>query len=752
MIRFFKFLLVLFPFFSFSQVITGVDTIRVCYEGEVVPANSIPGNLSSIDFSINNFDTVFSVVDDIHSPVIDLGFDFDFYGVSYDQVIISTNGYLSFDIAQAGTNSQWAINSDIPNGANTDAQNSIMCPYTDSEPGPNSNMIYGTAGVAPNRVFVVIWNDFEMYGFQCNQYCYSSSVMIFEGNNKIINSIYNYDHCLGWNSGAGVQGLYKDNTTALIVNDPITGNPRNFSNPWNASTESWIYTPQGNTYNVSQSPGFINLDRPYWYDANNNLLGHGYSINYVAPPISTIPTTVQLRTEQCGDSIFVDIPVILDCPEVLVSSGGESCVGANDGKVIVNIPDFCGVQAVMWDFELINSSGQVIQTASDSVFPLYFQNVPHGVYKVKYSSTAVDCIGEEQIIVDILYQPSNGHAVVDSVSCFGGTDGSIKYVAIGGQNKDWTITLRDNSTNSVIDNIQSPSGTYQTEFYFGNLAPGTYKVEANSPTTCFTSNVFKVEEPTLLEFASQELDHNDCNAPNSSIHFDATGGTKPYQYFLNGDKQFNLIKDGLETGIYQIKIVDHRGCTIEKEIEIYDMFSPKVDFSVDKESFEYNLKDATVHFKNKTEVNAHTEIESFWWEFGDGNSSAEENPIHTYGHIGDYPVHFYVTDKNGCSSMFRDTVRIVSPNFIFPNVFTPNYDGENEFFKPANNKIAPEDYSLIIYNRWGELIFETTDINEGWSGHNKKGEIEGGTYVYYCKYKDIYGYSHNTSGTVQLVR
>lgn len=69
-----------------------------------------------------------------------------------------------------------------------------------------------------------------------------------------------------------------------------------------------------------------------------------------------------------------------------------------------------------------------------------------------------------------------------------------------------------------------------------------------------------------------------------------------------------------------------------------------------------------------------------------------------------------------------------------PNVFSPNSDGANDFFLPASNCVI-EDYTFSIYNRWGQLLFQTTNPSEGWNGQTKSEPVAHDTYIYTIEYR-----------------
>lgn len=737
-------LFLVLPFLAQAQFDFNMDVIEVCDSGQVIEVSTFPSGLNFVDFSINNFDTVPVITDDIHTGLIDIDFSFDFYGQPYTEVVISTNGYLSFNDANAGTGSQWSINSTIPNAANGDAQNSIMAPYTDSEPGPGSELIYGTAGDAPNRVFIAIWSNFEMYGSSCNQYCYSTSVVLFEGSNRIFNSISNYNTCSGWNTGSAVQGLFKDATTALIVDDPVTGNPRNFGNNWDASFETVEYVPNGAGYTYSFLPGFTNFVQPTWFDSLHNFISQSYAIQYVAPDLNLIPTFISVESVQCGDTVSVDIPVELACPEFSIIGLPESCEGEQDGSIIVDITENCG-DPIVWDVQLINSLGQVVSTFSNSQFPQTFSNLSTDLYTVSYSSSFMPCQEDVEVLVPVAYAKPQSHALLKDALCAGEKSGVIHFSPHGGLNENWVVDVYDQVTNNLEGTFTQSS----TPIPLNGLGKGDYYVVVNSPTTCPDTLEYSLGEPEPFVFTKEEFDHNNCGTFSGFIDFDVAGGKPPYSYTINGNTAIDLKDDVVPADHYTIVAIDDNGCTITRDIDIYDKALPIVEFDMPAE---VNLADADVAFTDLSQANQYSTIVSWLWEFGDTEVSYDQNPTHTYTQIGEYQVYLFATDAEGCQSFKVKTINIVSPEFYLPTIFTPNGDGQNEIFRPVIGRVSDEDYKMTIADRWGRIVYTSENIHEGWNGRDGKGNILDGSYVWIVDYKDAYSHKHHINGIVQLVR
>lgn len=122
---------------------------------------------------------------------------------------------------------------------------------------------------------------------------------------------------------------------------------------------------------------------------------------------------------------------------------------------------------------------------------------------------------------------------------------------------------------------------------------------------------------------------------------------------------------------------------------------------------------------------------STWdWYFGDGNTSSSQNTGNTYLSTGLYNVSLVVTNAAGCSDSV--TVQITVGGIVVPNVFSPNGDMINDGFGIQTSGLT--EYKLSIYDRWGLLMFESTDVNQFWDGKNLDNKLcPDGTYYYILK-------------------
>ncbi|MCS7074679.1 MAG: PKD domain-containing protein, partial [Bacteroidia bacterium] len=136
------------------------------------------------------------------------------------------------------------------------------------------------------------------------------------------------------------------------------------------------------------------------------------------------------------------------------------------------------------------------------------------------------------------------------------------------------------------------------------------------------------------------------------------------------------------------------------------------------------LPDARVEFTNLT-VGA----VRYFWNFGDGFTSSEENPVHVYESPGSYKVVLLVENGHGCAdTAAKWYYTVVEPALDIPNVFTPNGDGVNDVFKA--NYTGTGTVEMLIFDRWGIQLFETKDKIKGWDGTHAGKPAPDGIYYY----------------------
>jgi gliding motility-associated-like protein len=144
---------------------------------------------------------------------------------------------------------------------------------------------------------------------------------------------------------------------------------------------------------------------------------------------------------------------------------------------------------------------------------------------------------------------------------------------------------------------------------------------------------------------------------------------------------------------------------------------------------------------------------AYIWDFGDGNTSAQRSPTHTYTESGDFEVHLVAAARNDCRDTARKRVIVRLDRVLFPNAFTPNGDGTNDYFIPHTNFTLAEGV-MDIYNQWGTKIYTAPLPGPGWNGTDAESGtgVPEGVYVFTFEGTSLVGQKFEAVGTITLIR
>ncbi|MEL6674397.1 MAG: PKD domain-containing protein [Bacteroidota bacterium] len=230
------------------------------------------------------------------------------------------------------------------------------------------------------------------------------------------------------------------------------------------------------------------------------------------------------------------------------------------------------------------------------------------------------------------------------------------------------------------------------------------------------------------------------NSPNALSYQWDFGDGSPVSNEENPTHVYNSV------GSYAVTLttVGEGGCISSvQKVTIEVSAASAADFtSVPPAGTELLLPDTRVDF---TDLSA--EPVGWYWDFGDGQVSSEQNPDHTYQAPGSYQVSLTVTDVNGCvSTLVLGPYIVLAPDLFVPNVFSPNADGINDVFRVEYRGV--ESYDIQIFDRWGREVFLSNVPDEPWDGIDPQGNrVNEGVFYYALKI----GNQHY-QGSITLVR
>jgi gliding motility-associated-like protein len=312
----------------------------------------------------------------------------------------------------------------------------------------------------------------------------------------------------------------------------------------------------------------------------------------------------------------------------------------------------------------------------------------------------------------------------------------------GNMNYTWAFSgpASTSSSNQAVEHVSYSSvGTYPvmlTGDYIGCPAqPYVDSVEVYAmPVPDFTALNIAGCRPLTVSFSN--LTAGSGNTYGWKFGDGGTDNIADPVYTYNSAGAFNVV----------LTARNAKGCTMDTTYNNFVNVYPDAIANFLPSPPVANILAPLVHFQDYS-ANAYTYV----WDFGDSTPrSSEPSPEHIYSAIGTYEVTLMIASANGCVDTVRGLVK-VEDNFTLyiPGAFTPNGDGVNDLFRAWG--VAIDSYSMRIYNRWGDLIFNTNDINTPWDGRKKGGEVQNDTYVYHIEVVDLHGEKHTYVGDVSVI-
>lgn len=255
-----------------------------------------------------------------------------------------------------------------------------------------------------------------------------------------------------------------------------------------------------------------------------------------------------------------------------------------------------------------------------------------------------------------------------------------------------------------------------------------------SNVNCVTVNQVTSNSLTIIVHPDPVvvLDKNSSLCDGSSRTLDA-GAFSSYHWSTGSTNRTITISN---IGLYSVTVTDNNGCTGTDFSIITTLLPSPKDFLP---------KDTSICSYGNLSLRPHSTFQSYLWNTGSNNSSI------TITKSGQYWLH--VKNNHGCTG--SDTI-VVHPKeclkgFFMPNAFTPNNDGKNDMIKPVLLGNVKQ-YRFSIYNRWGQLVFQATDLSKGWDGTYKGLNQDGDVFVWMCTYQFENEPTLNKKGTLLLIR
>ena len=401
-----------------------------------------------------------------------------------------------------------------------------------------------------------------------------------------------------------------------------------------------------------------------------------------------------------------------------------SCFGLINGSIDVTPVGGTAPYTYFW------STTQVSQDIS---------NLAPGQYIVSITD-ANNCVSSTAITVTQPLAPLSVSISQAPITCYGYNDGQLTANGAGGTipySYVWQPGAAAGSINSL-------------------LGPGTYTVQVTDANGCVSNASATLNSPPAL-IASFTVSDNVVCLPASVTFTNASIGTFTSVLWnlstgvSSNSSQFNVALSALGCINATLTITDVNGCTADTTISNVVCVVPGPTASFTSNTPDINFETGEITFTN-TSINE----DQVLWEFGDNTQSTLDNPTHYYPAetFASYDVTLIAIDVNGCIDSVTQTFELNDNlKLNVPNSFTPNGDGLNDVFLPIfNAESGVKEYKFEVYNRWGQLVFETGDLTTGWDGKYKTKICQQGSYNWIIYYQDFSKNPYNVNGHVTLIK
>lgn len=349
-----------------------------------------------------------------------------------------------------------------------------------------------------------------------------------------------------------------------------------------------------------------------------------------------------------------------------------------------------------------------------------------------YSVTVTDgsgCVKVGNVNVVSAVPPTITVGNVTNVSCFGLDNGSAT-ISVNGGAPGYTY-------------YWFPSGGSAATA--SNLAGGQYTVTVTDIIGCSSTEVINITAPAELVVTTSGTGAN-CGSTDGTATATVTGGTGTYTYTWSPGNLTTPTINNLGTGNYNVVVSDANGCTVSDSYDVTQIgglvitVNPVSAVIFEDESINLNAT-LTPYVAGLT----------YTWTPTNGLSCTDcPNPVATPGTTTVYTV--MITTPDGCADSVTSTIytKIRCGEHFIPTVFSPNGDGQNDIFKVYGKCIVGLD--MKIFNRWGEMVFESLDQQNGWNGMHKGEFVSTDSYYYTAKITFQDGTFINEKGSINVVK
>ena len=452
-------------------------------------------------------------------------------------------------------------------------------------------------------------------------------------------------------------------------------------------------------------------------------------------------THTVLTSDECDSIVTLDLTVI-EC-EIIITPEEIPviCNGTATGTLVFSVDQ--GEPPLTWTYTNITDPTITGTGMTDLLVNNQIPNIPVGTYNIYVS----DNFGNDAVVLQVVTEPPVLESVLMPSIINGFNLSCAENMGMPGNDG----TLRVNASGGVPPYNYNWSNGQMDQTAVGLLAEN-YVVTITDNVGCTKTDDLTLVAPPVIDPVVDFRDPNCSGFETGQIEVTSiTGGTPSYSYSIDGENfQETGFFNGLLEGEYEIQIIDENGCVVMEQSEIIAPEIPVI-LSLEDLTIELGCDQSILPIINISEFSNIT-----WTDSSTLNCGNCLTPIASPVNNTEYTL--MVTSLDDCST--EGTMKIVvnknRPVFI-PNVFSPDGDGLNDQFTIHAGKEVETISSLIIFNRWGAVVYEGKDIapndlDQGWDGNFRGKQAPNGVYVYLATVKFVDGISIPYKGDVAIMR
>jgi gliding motility-associated-like protein len=345
-----------------------------------------------------------------------------------------------------------------------------------------------------------------------------------------------------------------------------------------------------------------------------------------------------------------------------------------------------------------------------------------------------------------------------SIVLNGKVDSIANMIRVGIVKKD--LTCPNDSTgaiNLVVNGFKDPFqiiwNTNDTTTALNQVPKGVYKYIVTDNNGCKNIDSITIQSPDPFSMKVLSKDISCYNFNDGSIDMmNPKGGTKPYTFSLNSIFDTIHSYQNLSANTYNLSLKDDRGCIYNQKIVLKQPEQLQVNIECD------TIVDLGKDVNINSIINSSYHAPLFYKWKSSASLSCDSCSITSAQSKSRFKVFLFTKDAHNCTSIDSIQIRVEKFRPIYiPNVFSPNNDGSNDKFNIHGDKSLKIIRKLLIYNRWGTLVFEGTNLtpnndSEGWDGTFKSQILDPDVFVYYTELEWIDGKLTSHSGDITLIR